>query len=390
MSDNRKSKLTKWQQFKLRLKLLQIWFIKNIFVFVWILFIVGLGLACGGYITKDTPILGTIFGSVSEDVAAAISQSGGNITVYSVIESIITIGFAFAICAAKLKRLGIKDIKSRKVKVLLIQAGLYFNEDGKLTKRVETITNTDINGDGKIGDMPTDATSENIFQSIKRAGEEFVTIVKLDLSEVEEDKKEEAYEAVGLEETKEAIDNIIVDTTKDTASLFDPDSKDENEEVANSDVTIKEKKKNIFKRLFGSAKNFVGDIVSDYKMSRDLEKTDKELTKEEKQEKIKKSSKKKLKENYEKVTEEKTDNSVSNITEIETPVIDINLNETAEVETPEIVEEKTEKEIPVVNVNINVTNINTKMTANETHNYRSDSSQSALDDFLANLKKNKK
>ena len=349
MSDNGKSKLTKWQQFKLRLKLLQIWFIKNIFVFVWILFIVGLGLACGGYITKDTPILGIIFGSVSEDVAAAISQNGGNVTVYSVIESIITIGFAFAICAAKLKRLGIKDIKSRKVKVLLIQAGLYFNEAGKLTKRVETITNTDIDGDGNIGDIPAEDTSENIFQSIKRAGEEFVTIVKLDLSEVEEDKKAEAYEAVGLEETKEAIDDIIIDVAKDTASLFDPDSKDNNEEVANSDNT-EEKKKNIVKRLFGSAKKFVCDIISDYKMTKDLEKPDEKLTKEEKQENIKKISKKKLKENYEKVTEEKTDNSVSNITEIVTPVIDINLNETTEIETPENTEDKTEQEVQTANV----------------------------------------
>lgn len=389
MSDNGKSKLTKWQQFKLRLKLLQIWFIKNIFVFVWILFIVGLGLACGGYITKDTPILGIIFGSVSEDVAAAISQNGGNVTVYSVIESIITIGFAFAICAAKLKRLGIKDIKSRKVKVLLIQAGLYFNEAGKLTKRVETITNTDIDGDGNIGDIPAEDTSENIFQSIKRAGEEFVTIVKLDLSEVEEDKKAEAYEAVGLEETKEAIDDIIIDVAKDTASLFDPDSKDNNEEVANSDNT-EEKKKNIVKRLFGSAKKFVCDIISDYKMTKDLEKPDEKLTKEEKQENIKKISKKKLKENYEKVTEEKTDNSVSNITEIVTPVIDINLNETTEIETPENTEDKTEQEVQTANVSVNVTNINTKTAANETHNFNSDSSQSALDDFLANLKKNKR
>jgi len=365
-----KSTLTKWQQFKLKMRLLEIWFIKNIFIFLWILFIVCVGLALGGYITKSTPVFGPIFGGISEDVRAILDENGANVTIYSVIESIISIGAVVALCATKMKRLGLEDIKSRKVKLLLIKAGLYFDENGKLTKRIETITSHDINGDGKIGDKPIEyGDGENIFKGIKRASEEFVTIVKLDLSEVEEDKQEEVYQHVGLDDEKEGIDDIIIETSNKTASLLDPTI---DEAMDSEDKEVK--KKNIFRRLGLAIKSFGSKLSKDIKMTKEMESTIKD-------------SKDELKENIESAatvlndninTLGITDDTVADMVEIQD--LDINLSENKNEESEEIIKVEEDKQEEVV-----IEQPVIKTESKETH--KSQTSQNDLDSFLASIRK---
>lgn len=214
--------LNKREQFSLRMSLLRYWFVKNILVFIWSTFIICIGLTFSGLITENTPVLGVIFGDLSAEIRDVVDEVGGNFTLYTIVESLISLGIAAGLCAKKLKAITFEDIKSRKCKILLIKAGLYFNENGKLTKRVETVTKTDINKDGLIGEEKAEKIQkeETIVEGLKRAGEEFVTIVTIDLSDVKKDQAEEIYKTTDLSETKIGVDDIHKEVTKDTKKLF--------------------------------------------------------------------------------------------------------------------------------------------------------------------------
>jgi len=372
-----KSTLTRWQRFKLKTKLFEIWFIKNIFIFIWIFFIVCVGLALGGYITKETFILGPIFGGISSGIKAVLVENNANITVYTIIETLVTISSILILSFKKMKRLGLEDIKSRKVKIMLVKAGLYFNEDGKLTKRLETITGQDLDGDGQIGDKPIEATDgESIFKGIKRAGEEFVTIVKLDLSDVEVGKEQEVYEHVGLDDEKEGIDELIVDTSNKAASLLDPTI-----DEAKVDDNIEVTKKNVFRRLWLSVKSFGSGLTDAFKKSKDLEKIETEDidVNKKKEKKVKKQveiATEKLDENINQI-DPSLNNSPEVMTIIETPDIDVNLTEKETSHEEEVKEEE------------NKTTVKEEVKAEEkpVTSQTLSASQANLDDFLASLKK---
>ena len=78
------NKLSKAEQFGLRMRLLKIWFVKNLYIMFWVFFIVCVGLTFSGIIKPGTPILGAIFGDLSQKIEDVISELGGNMTVYSV------------------------------------------------------------------------------------------------------------------------------------------------------------------------------------------------------------------------------------------------------------------------------------------------------------------
>ena len=242
-----KNTLNKVEQFHLRMSLLRYWFVKNIFVFIWSLFIVCIGLTFSGLITAETPVLGVLFGDLSNEIKTIIDESGGNFTLYSILESLLSIAIVIGLCMKKLRALSFEDIKSPKCQILLVKAGLWFNEEGKLAKRAEVVTQKDLNKDGKIGEKKAAEIQkeETIVEGLKRAGEEFVTIVTLDLKNIKKDQTEEVYETTGLSEVKVGVDDIQTEVRNDTRKLFGLNEISEEEQ---------KKKQNKIKTFFSDMK----------------------------------------------------------------------------------------------------------------------------------------
>ena len=225
------TKLTKGEQIKLRLQLLWLWFLKNMKTFIVSFVLICIILTATGVITKDTFILGIIFGNLSEDIKNIISENGGKADIISALGSGASILVTSSLFAVKLKSLALSDIKSKKIKILLIRAGMYFDEEGKLTKKVEKLTNLDLDNDGKVNDTPVEeavAKEENIVSGLKRAGSEFVTIIKADLSESE--TAETITTDIGLDDTANTVEEIKSELTGANTALFD-EEKDENKKV---------------------------------------------------------------------------------------------------------------------------------------------------------------
>ena len=242
---NKQNILSKKERAQLKAALLWIWFIKNIKVFIWAIFIILVALTCMGVIKPDTPLLGTIFGSISEAFQGLIKDLDGDYTVWTVIESIISLGFIVGLAATNFDRIALRDIKSKKIKVLLIKAGLYFDKNGKLTKRAEAIANIDIDGDGKADEQKivTDK-DETLFEQVKHSGEELKTIINIDLSEIDEDGNSNISNLENVQET---------------------------EEVSNKEVRV-----NIFIIIWRTIVNFFKRVFNNIKLVNELEKPDKE------------------------------------------------------------------------------------------------------------------
>ena len=242
---NKQNILSKKERAQLKAALLWIWFIKNIKVFIWAIFIILVALTCMGVIKPDTPLLGTIFGSISEAFQGLIKDLDGDYTVWTVIESIISLGFIVGLAATNFDRIALRDIKSKKIKVLLIKAGLYFDKNGKLTKRAEAIANIDIDGDGKADEQKivTDK-DETLFEQVKHSGEELKTIINIDLSEIDEDGNSNISNLEKVQET---------------------------EEVSNKEVKV-----NIFIIIWRTIVNFFKRVFNNIKLVNELEKPDKE------------------------------------------------------------------------------------------------------------------
>ena len=226
---NKQNILSKKEQAQLKAALIWIWFIKNIKVFIWAIFIILVALTCMGVIKPDTPLLGTVFGSISEAFQGLIKDLDGDYTIWTVIEAIISLGFIVGLAATNFERIALKDIKSKKIKVLLVKAGLYFDKNGKLTKRVEAITNVDIDGDGKADNQEIKPDpDETLFEQVRRSNDELKTIINIDLSEIDKDgnmistKKEEKEEPEVTEEEfkKEVKVNIFIIVWRKIVKFF--------------------------------------------------------------------------------------------------------------------------------------------------------------------------
>ena len=245
---NKQNILSKKERAQLKAALLWIWFIKNIKAFIWAIFIILVALTCMGVIKPDTPLLGTIFGSISEAFQGLIKDLDdldGDYTVWTVIESIISLGFIVGLAATNFDRIALRDIKSKKIKVLLIKADLYFDKNGKLTKRAEAIANIDIDGDGKADEQKivTDK-DETLFEQVKHSGEELKTIINIDLSEIDEDGNSNVSNLEKVQETEKEF---------------------------NKEVRV-----NIFIIIWRTIVNFFKRVFNNIKLVNELEKPDKE------------------------------------------------------------------------------------------------------------------
>lgn len=248
-----KNNLTKFQQVKLRMQLLGLVFIKNLSVFIWAILIVCMILAFTGVIDQNTPILKYIFGDLAITVDQIMASAGASENISEAIGNALSLITVTTLCTSKIQRITKNDIKSKRIKLLLVRAGMWFDSDGKLTRRIETVTKIDLNQDGKIGEKQKteEEKQESIVAGLVRAGEEFVSVMKVDLSNINENNEELLYERVGLTETKDGVDDIQEHVKHQTKKLFVPEDTDTDEEKKEKLGRVKKvfsKIKSVFKK----------------------------------------------------------------------------------------------------------------------------------------------
>lgn len=163
--------------FSIRMQLLWIWFLKNLTVFLKLAIIICIILIFFGVITfGGNGIIDIIFSDVMREWEEA--QRNGFETFEKVIASILSLGISVIMIMRKTRSITIKDIKSRKLKIAMLKANLYFNEHGKLCRKLETTTKMDLNGDGKVGDTDLNEIPEEITAvGVVRAVSELATIL---------------------------------------------------------------------------------------------------------------------------------------------------------------------------------------------------------------------
>jgi hypothetical protein len=214
--------MNKLESLKLRLSLLRIWGLKNLGVFLNLFFVIGVILVFTGQINETTPVVGDIFGPISIALREALTQgfstpNNGDIFVNS-ITAALTFLVTVGLLSTNLKRVALGDIKSVSLKKALVHAGMYFNKDGKLVKRLEEASRVDLDGDNKIGDTGIsidELPREGLLPGLKRAGEELGTIMTMKIEG--EHHADEIKSKAKLVETERAI-KPIRETAIDSAA----------------------------------------------------------------------------------------------------------------------------------------------------------------------------
>lgn len=193
--------------------------------FVKVLIAVVFVLMLFGQINENTPVLGFIVYPILKPLIDSINdivatRDAGSFMGFA--SAALSILITISLFTIKLKSISQNDIKNKELKIAMVRAGLYFNENGKLVKKVEKAIGTDINGDGVVDENDV-IKSEGFFKGISRAISEFVTVITTDIGEDEtaKEKLAEAAESIDATDTKEAlddIDEIVVTSTLDRAS----------------------------------------------------------------------------------------------------------------------------------------------------------------------------
>ena len=273
---DRHSPSNRWELFKLRLMLLRIWFVKNLVTFIKIAVIILVVLMLTGQITAETPIFGTIlyplFQPLIDSIRDVISQRNADsfMSFASIALSILITVTMFTI---KMQSICQNDIKNKELKMAMVKAGLYFNENGRMMKKIEQATGTDIDGDGKSDEK--EATSNtSLFNSIKNAIGEFITVMKTELPEDSTAKEEisNAAKNIGGEDTLEAleeIDKIVITNALDRASAiidkkFDEtiESVKETENITKEDIKEVKAKTSFINKIRSGLQSTISGVKS--------------------------------------------------------------------------------------------------------------------------------
>ena len=240
---------TLFTNIKVRLELLKIWVIKNIFVFIKLGIIVGVILVLCGIIDNSIPVLGEI-SQEFENLAKADSWQIA-VKSFGVIASILVSVFIFV---KRTKRLAIEDIKTKKLKIALIKANLYFDENGRLRKKPKSDkVNLDEEYDTGISNL-AETPKENLVEGVVRATSELGLILTTDI---------ESDEAKVVQEAQLTPDSVDDETTEE---------KDSTTETKDKKVK-KNKKKNkrkikIISKTINIIKKFFSDIIIALKHSK--------------------------------------------------------------------------------------------------------------------------
>lgn len=266
-----------WKSFKLKMSLFRIWFMKNAVVFLKTFLLVCAILVISGTITSNTPILGKIiypiFSGIIDEINAIKEDQGTN-TIVNLLAALTTVFVSVGMFTAKVKSICISDIKNDKLKLALIQANMYFNSDGKLVKRVEKVTNSDIDGDGLIAEdeNSTEAAeasvSKGIFSGLKTAAQELYTIATIKVED--EEDYQDALETANLDKTAEVIAEVDAEVAENMQKKIE-EKLDETEDLVlektldeddtDYEVTVK---KSVIARMIESTKNFFAKIFKKY------------------------------------------------------------------------------------------------------------------------------
>ena len=235
----KKTKLKKFfSNLRLRLKLFEIWFIKNLTVFFNLFFLVCIVLIFTGNITETTPILGPIFGGLSTSINEIVSETNTK-NIINILSAFASVLITIGLFTAKAKNIVLSDIKSVELKKALVKAGLYFNSQGRLAKKIENakkiVFNNEVNEENS-------SKSENLFQGIKRAANEFVVVLTANFDKEDEEALQNA-DKENIKVISEVIEENIVEKLTDIISPL------------NGDIEEKEKRKNFFIKLFSKIKN---------------------------------------------------------------------------------------------------------------------------------------
>lgn len=235
-----------WSSVSLKLSLLRVWFFKNIKIFLmWAVIIYAVlvltGNAAGGL----------LFGDLSESIANITSSSTIGDIIMNIIAVILSLGSGVLLVWKKSSNITLSDIKSKKLKKAMIAAGLYFNANGKLTKRVEHSLKADIDGDGKINDTPIEevdkTNSTGLIRGTIDAVQELGTIFSTKIETKEDYSKVMTPE---LEEMKEVIEETDRAALPEQTEIQDVVIND----IVDNTITIgtteeKKAKKNIFSAI---------------------------------------------------------------------------------------------------------------------------------------------
>lgn len=256
-----------WKSFKLKAQLFRIWFFKNILMFLQIIAIVCVICILTGSITESTPILGKIiypiFQPLIDEIVSLINEKdiSGLMDFFTLAISILT---SVGVFCMKCKSITQADIKSDKLKIALLNANLYFNSDGRLVKKVETITQTDIDGDGKV-DESNDTSKGNrlLHGGLINAVKEFILISKADFTEKDDEndnKYKEILEEANMTESAEGIkelDNTISEGVGNAIADKADIILDEKIEDASEDDEITDSEKEAKINLFQKTKTWI-------------------------------------------------------------------------------------------------------------------------------------
>lgn len=197
-----------WETFKLRMSLLRIWLVKNSMLFLKITLMAIFVLMLTGNVHEGTPLLGStiypIFKSVLDEINAGITSGFGAATL-DILGAVVSLIFTLLLFRSKLRSIAIDDIKSKKMKVALLKAGLYFDENGQLVQRLENATSSDLNQDGKVGtnNAAINIIDEGLFSGIKRAGKELKIVLTAKI--IDDVSYQRIVANAGLKQTSDAL-----------------------------------------------------------------------------------------------------------------------------------------------------------------------------------------
>lgn len=201
------------KNFKLRMSLFRIWFVKNIVLFLEIIGITLFILVFTGVLPETTPI----FGPLIMEIRSAEGDSSTWVHVLSIITTCLT---SVAVFLTRVKSIALSDIKSDKLKLSLVHANMYFNEQGKLVKKQTLATatagtttnststeasNTDADEEAGISNIKV---ATNLFTGIKNAVSEFFAIATVKLDDDEEKAQAQAETIIKDNDMEEAAAKV--------------------------------------------------------------------------------------------------------------------------------------------------------------------------------------
>ena len=165
----------------IRLRLLKIWFLKNLVAIIRIGLVILIAFAISGVLDNEgNEIIAKLFtaNSTPESLMLASKIEYG-------ISGSVSLAFLLFVLLRRTRSITFEDIKSRELKIAMIQERLYFNENGKLCKRLEAKLNQDLDGDNKVVDeeVKDKVVTETVLESVPRMLGELKDILTVNIEE---------------------------------------------------------------------------------------------------------------------------------------------------------------------------------------------------------------